>query len=110
MNNSFKTRPIITFFKKINGQVWHYVEIKAIIRNQAEKLASLYAQNSIVKSNASQADFEKFCKVDVKRFYENMNYSKCIEELHEAFGEDKVCILLMEDIDKIEFWEKLKQF
>jgi len=39
-----------------------------------------------------------------------MNYSKCIEELHEAFGKDKVCVLLMEDIGKVEFWEKLKQF
>jgi hypothetical protein len=112
MNNIFKTRPIIPFLKKINDQVWHHGEIKiiVIIRNQAEKLASLYAQSSIANPNASQADFEKFCVGDVRRFYENMNYSKCIEELHEAFGKDKVCVLLMEDIGKIEFWEKLKQF
>jgi len=39
-----------------------------IIRNQAEKLASLYAQSSIANPNSSQIDFERFCKVDIKRF------------------------------------------
>lgn len=73
-------------------------------------MASAYAQKSRVNPNASQVDFERSCKSNLKNYFENMNYSKCIEELYESFGKEKVCILLMEDISKIEFWEKLKQF
>jgi hypothetical protein len=112
MNNFFKNRPIIPFLKKFDDTIWNHGEIKIliIIRNQADKLASGYAQSSIINPKASQADFERFIKSRLKDYFENMNYSKCIEELYKNFGKKKVCVLLMEDISDIHFWEKLKIF
>jgi hypothetical protein len=108
MNNIFKIRPIIPFLKQFDETIWNHGEIKIliIIRNQADRLASAYARKSIANSNASQVDFERSYKSNLKNYFENMNYSKCIEELHENFGKEKICVLLMEDISKIEFWQK----
>lgn len=111
-NSLLKTRPIIPFFKKFNEKVWTYGDVKVIlvIRNQAERLASLYAQGSIENKNSSQKNFEKYARTVIKKYYENFNYSKCIEELNESLGENNVCVLLMEDINDVRFWDKLKDF
>lgn len=114
IHNILKIRPIIPFLKKFREKIWSYGDVKIIIiiRNQADRIASLYAENSTVDPKASQKGFEKKCRSMTKsrRSIEKMDYFKCIDELYQAFGRDKVCVLLMEDINKIEFWLKLKNF
>lgn len=113
IHNILKPRPIIPFLRKFKEKIWTYGDIKIIlvIRNQADRIASLYAEDSSANPKASQKGFEKYCRrMTNSRKTKNMDYSKCVEELYEAFGKDKVCIMLMEDISKIEFWEKLKKF
>lgn len=50
-DNLISTRPIIPFLKEFNNKVWHHGKIKVIliIRNQADRIASSYAQQSIIK-------------------------------------------------------------
>jgi len=110
--NKLRDRPMIQFLKRFNEDIWDSgsVKIVLVIRNQAEKIISTYAQDSNTKPHASQADFDEYVPRYLKKQGSLMDYSIWIEELQDAFGKDRVQVLLMEDIGEIEFWSKLKSF
>jgi len=110
--NKLRDRPMVKFLKRFNEDIWDKGSVKIIlvIRNQAEKIISTYAQDSNTNPNASQADFDKYVARYLKKKGSLMDYSIWIEELQDVFGKDSVQVLLMEDIGKIDFWAKLKSF
>lgn len=106
-SNKFRARPIIPFLKKFSNTIWTNGEIKVvlILRNYADRLASGYSQVSDLNPDASQADFEE--KILKTKF---PDYAKWIAELFECLGRNNVCVLLMEDIGHIKFWNQLFEF
>jgi hypothetical protein len=110
--NRLNPRPIIPFLKKFQDEVWYYGKVKVVIvmRNQADKIASAYAQNSDVNRKASQLGFEKHVKEYLRYNKYILNYAVWVEELYENFGKENVCVLLMEEINKEDFWLELKSF
>ena len=105
--NKFRNRPIIYFLKKFSNEIWTEGEVKVvlILRNYAERMASEYAQISDLNSEASQANFEdQILKMRMP------DYAKWVLDLYEALGRNNVCVLLMEDIDQIKFWNQLYEF
>jgi hypothetical protein len=109
--NKLVQRPVIPFLKKFSDTVWTDGQIKVILvlRIYAERIASGYAQVAASNPRASQADFERH----IKHLLQNgptHDYSKWVAELYDAFGQDKVCILLMEEIGQVQFWQHLKDF
>lgn len=110
--NKLRDRPMIAFLKRFNEDIWDRgsVKIVLVIRNQAEKIISTYAQDSNTNPHASQADFDQHVPRYLKKQGSLMDYSIWIEELQDAFGKDNVQVLLMEDIGEIDFWSTLKSF
>jgi len=110
--NKLRDRPMIKFLKRFDEDIWDEgsVKIVLVIRNQAEKIASSYAQDSNTKPHASQADFVQYVPRYLKKHGSLMDYSVWIEELQDAFGKDSVQVLLMEDIGTIDYWTNLKSF
>lgn len=113
--NKLKDRPIIGFLKKFSDEIWTHGDVKivVVIRNPMGKLASGYAQVSNSNLHASQKNFEKNIKGSIQknsRDLRHFNYSKWIKELHENFGKNNVCVLMMEEIGQLNFWKELKEF
>ena len=57
----FSDRPILSVLSILKNQFWREGEIRAVIvlRNQAARLASGYAQGSLRRWNPGQQDFER---------------------------------------------------
>ncbi|MFO7901562.1 MAG: hypothetical protein R6U98_02785 [Pirellulaceae bacterium] len=92
------------------SRVWANGEIKVIVvlRRQAQKIASEYAQKSAKRFNASQQDFEKYLH---RRVAEGaLDYSALVHGLWDVVGKENVCVLFMEGMAKQEFWEELAVF
>jgi len=104
-------RPIVRLLRYLNDEIWHEGAVRAVIvfRNQAERLASGYAQGSNCRVNPGQRDFE----VSVtKRLREGggLDYAAWLNELDAALGPENVCPLLLEESDTESFWWTLKDF
>jgi hypothetical protein len=109
--NKFNALPIIPFLEKFSKEIWTSGDLKVIVvlRNTAEIMASSYSQNSAANPYASQLNFERFIDSQLtKRVFRD--YSVWISKLYAAFGKEKVCVLLMEDIDSNVFWQQLHAF
>lgn len=108
--NKINSRPIVRFLKKFKSQVWSDGDVKVvlIIRHPAKRLASSYAQVSNYNPYASQKDFERYVEKTLLR--QKRYLSGWVEDLFQNIGKENCCILLMEDIDRLEFWENLKYF
>lgn len=112
-SNKLSNRPIVKFLNEINQKIFDGNSIKVIIvfRNQAEMMASEYAQNSNIKYNASQKDFENWVSRKLTHVNNSIldwgEWAKC---LINTFGKENVCILLLEEIQTLDFWEKLVSF
>lgn len=114
-SNKLSNRPIIKFLNAINQNVFDGNNIKVIIvfRNQSEMMASEYAQNSGLNFNASQRDFEKWVATRLNRTNKAisiLDWGGWTKNLVDTFGRDNVCILLLEEMHKLGFWENLISF
>jgi len=107
--NKFTSRPIISFLKKFNKDIWKSgtVKVVLVIRNYADRMASGYAQVSASNPFASQVDFEKKIKSN-KSFHHD--YAAWVKELYALMGKENVLVLLMEEIGSPEFWNSIKDF
>lgn len=110
--NRFHSRPIVPFLERFSKVIWDNGAVKAIIvlRNPAERMASNYAQSSSVIFGASQADFETRIDHILTRDREILDVGSWVDDLYRALGRDNVCVLLMEDIGELRFWQELKSF
>lgn len=112
-SNKINLRPIIPFLSSINREAIKDGTVKVIIvfRNQADILASNYAQNSDVTYESSQINFEYSATNLIggkQKAY--LNWGEWAQELIGEFGKENVCILLLEEINTVDFWEKLIRF
>jgi len=109
--NKFVPRPIIPFLKKFSNTIWTDGKVKAILvlRKYAERMASGYAQGASSNPLASQAHFEQYIARLLQKG-QTPDYTSWVAELYEALGKENVCVLLMEEIGQIHFWEQLQTF
>jgi hypothetical protein len=109
--NIFSSYPIVSFLKKFSNEVWTYGDVKVIVvlRNYAERMASSYAQGCEKQYLAGQSHFEKYVDIMLAKNDER-DYFQLISRLFEDLGKENVCVLLMEEIESIEFWTRLKIF
>ena len=107
--NKENERAMIPFLKQFSENIWTCGEVKIllVLRNQAEKLASSYVQKSNQFFGSSQKDFRSRAKKAIKKFHD---YELWVKELFEAFGREKVCVLFMEEIHTLTFWQQMKSF
>lgn len=110
-HNKLFNRPIIPFIEKFSNSIWTdgQVKIVLVIRNYAERMASDYAQVAVYNPIASQSDFEQHIYRHL-RLGKTHDYSKWVTDLYNGFGKENVCVLLMEEIGKNQFWERLNDF
>jgi len=112
-SNKLSDRPIIKFLDEINQKILNGNSIKVIIifRKQSEMMASEYAQISRTHYNSSQIDFEKWV---TRRLNQKnrliLDWGGWAESLVDTFGRDNVCILLLEEMQELGFWEELVSF
>jgi hypothetical protein len=104
---------IVDVLKEFNQHVWTIGQVKVIlvVRNQIDRLGSMYSQFSPSRLNAGQEDFERFvfdCLTGKRAT--NFLYSNWVSRLYEQLGSDNVKILLLEDSLSLEFWRDLAEF
>lgn len=112
-SNSSEAMPIIPSLKAFSDEIWVDGNVKVIlvIRNQLERLGSLYAQYSNSRFDAGQEDFQSFidhCLVEDGSL--SLRYSEWVFGLRQALGAENVLILLLEDMSEIQFWLDLCEF
>ena len=107
--NKFTARPIISFLKKFNKEIWNSgtVKVVLVIRNYADRMASGYAQVSASNPFASQVDFEKKIKSN-NSFHHD--YAAWVKQLYALMGKENVLVLLMEETGSPKFWNSIKDF
>jgi len=107
-------RPFLKILSIMKDQLWDEGRIKVvlILRSQAARLASNYAQTSQTNWRAGQSDFERSLQqaLNNDRKSRLLDYSKWVEDLHALLGKENVCVLLLEDSKTAAFWQKLSAF
>jgi hypothetical protein len=110
----FRDRPILGVLSILKNRFWQEGEIKVVmvLRNQAARLASRYAQGSLRRLNPSQQDFERVVQRTLKdrRCLRLFDYSRWVDGLESVVGSKNVCVLLLEESRTPGFWEKLTDF
>lgn len=101
--------PIAQFLCDVLVGEWGEGDIKVLLtlRNQPDWLGSQYAQSSNLIRNASTADFERQVRrlLDAGDAY--IDWSQWVAQLRDAVGEDAVTVLLQEDMDQLDYWQRL---
>ena len=110
--NKLQPRPIVPFLKRFSDEVWTRGEVKVVLvlRNPAERIASSYAQSSSSTFGASQRHFEAHVERILAEDSPAFDLSAWVDDLYQSLGKENVCVLLMEDIGTLRFWEVLRDF
>ena len=107
-------RPVLKILSTLKEELWPEGQIKVvlILRNQAARLASSYAQSSATMWHPGQADFERYLErhLSSRRHVRLLDYQAWLDGLGEILGADNVCTLLLEDSQTPEFWQSLSDF
>lgn len=107
-------RPILKVLALLRHRFWTHGEIKVVLvlRNQAARLASSYAQGTSSRFDPGQADFEHTVEKYLKspRNLRLFDYSRWVEGLQSILGPENTCILLLEESRTLEFWQSLSDF
>ena len=110
----FSDRPILRVLSILKNRLWKEGEVRVVIvlRNQAARLASGYAQESNMNWNPSQQDFEHYVQKSFKnrRLNRLFDYSRWVDGLESILGSENVCVILLEESRTSRFWEKLTDF
>lgn len=104
--------PICEALSIFSQYYWTFGNVRVILtlRNQAEWLASFYAQKTALLLRPSQDKFIKFINNTMQHKAQPLDWSRWISELQTAVGKDNVCPLLIEDINTTYYWNKLTEF
>jgi len=107
-------RPTIKVLSLLRHQIWTEGDIKVVLvlRSQAARLASGYAQESNCRFSPGQADFERTVaqRLKSRRDVRLFDYSGWIESLESVVGPENLCVLLLEESRTVEFWQRLADF
>jgi len=91
-------------------QPWGEVKVLLILRNQADWLASLYAELSHGIAGAGQRDFEAQVTSIINKNDPAIDWWGFIQDLRSVVGDDNVKVLLFEDIGEPFFWSEFAEF
>lgn len=112
--NRLSDRPIIKLLNIMKNKWWldGRIRVVLILRNQASRLASSYAQDSNRFFCPNQDSFERWVKqyLNSKRHLRLLDYITWINGLTSVVGRENLCILLLEEADSLGFWNKLSEF
>lgn len=88
------------------------VRVLLILRNQADWLASRYAQSASRFLSASQVDFEASISriLELNRTNYCLNWYQLVVELQHVLGAENVEVLVLEEIFTETFWSRLDKF
>ena len=107
-------RPILKILSTLRRNLWTegHIMVVLVLRNQAARLASSYAQSSATKWHPGQADFERYLErhLSSRRHVRLLDYSAWLDGVCEIVGAENVCTLLLEDSQTPEFWQRLTDF
>jgi len=104
--------PAAHFIKTYLKPLWDpFGNIRLIVtlRNQPDYLASMYAQRSNKRQQASQDDFEYQIDMLINSGDISINWFNLVKSLEYAVGEENVTVLLFENINDKSFWYKLSR-
>lgn len=101
---------LVNFLETLNEHVWTYGSVKVILvlRRQADKIASEYAQRSSGLFNANQKDFERYASARMKS--RTLDYDNLISRLRQKLGEENLLPLLVEEAGDPRFWKEIRSF
>lgn len=105
--------PLAIYIDKYLKPAWsHHGKIKLciVLRNQSEWLASQYAQLSTSIWSASQENFEQQIDNIVRYRDQYINWYQTVMNLSNVVGKDNLCVLLYENIGKVDFWQEFGMF
>ncbi len=101
--------PIFSVLEKIKkSQEYKNIKVILTLRNQFDWLPSLYSEFSRNILNASEDDFENKVKEIIEGSY--LDWSNLIEKIEKIIGEENLCVLLLEEMNKYHYWESLYNF
>lgn len=105
-------RPFVPLLRRIQERHWPHGAVKVILvfRNQAEWLASLYAQRSRKIRRASQVDFNRQVERLIKSEETYLDWSSWVDDIETTIGKENALFLFMEEIGKDSFWSDFASF
>lgn len=110
----FSDRPILKVLKQLQDQLWLDGNLKVVLvlRSQATRIASGYAQGSNCRWSPGQVDFEKTVErvLRSRRQRRLLDYSRWVEGLSSTIGRGNLLVLLLEDSADARFWQSLATF
>lgn len=113
-SSRLKERPILSVLSLLSNDLWSdgRVKIVLVLRNQAARLASSYAQGTSCRLNPGQMDFERTVakRLKSRRYLRLFDYSRLVEDLKAAVGPENLCVLLLEESREMAFWQSLIDF
>ena len=112
--NRLSDRPMLKVLLLLRQHFWQEGEIKVVLvlRNQAARLASSYAQGAGCHFTPGQTDFERTVERRLKsrRQLRLFDYSRWVEGLESVVEPENLCVLLLEESPTVEFWQQLADF
>jgi|GEM_PF-6053942 len=112
-NGAGRSMPIVESIARFQSEIWTQGRVKVVIvlRNQIQRLGSIYAQLSHSRFYAGQSDFESFCESYIRgKNGSNLLYSAWINALWSAFGSENVKVMFIEEFDHLQCWQDLIEF
>jgi hypothetical protein len=111
-SNRREQRPILSMLRKIQSSHWKHGRVRVILvlRSQAHRMGSSYAQVSANNLFPSQQDFLKFVKRSLERYPDAHDYAAWVWDLQKLLGPENLCVLLTEESREQSFWESLRSF
>lgn len=107
-------RPFLKVLELLKKSNWPSGNLKVllILRNQASRLASHYAEGSSAEWAPGQAHFEAVVsrRLASRRYQRLFDYSRWVEGLYAVVGRHNVCVLLLEEAGTADFWSDIKSF
>jgi hypothetical protein len=102
---------LFDFLRFLNERIWVWGKVKVllVVRSQAARIGSLFSQNSHRLFNANQ---DRFVADVFQQLHTNhsLDYGKLVIGLNDAVGPENTCVLLLEEMASLCFWERLIEF
>ena len=112
--NRLSDRPMLKVLSLLRQRFWTEGDIKVVLvlRSQAARLASGYAQGTNCRFNPGQTDFERIVEQRIKsrRHLQLFDYSRWLGGLASVVGPENLCVLLLEESRTVQFWQRLTDF
>lgn len=103
--------PLLNFLQSLNQRIWRWGSLKVIIvlRTQAQRIGSMFAQGSHKIRNANQSKFEQFVQAKIETDV-SFDYYTLVDGLHRVLSPENVLVLFLEEMNSLDFWRRLSCF